>query len=249
MQVGINYQPPTVVPGGDLAKVQRWKVPLQLLISSLKWQIRYQQKSCICIENELICMFMTTVFRAVCSLANTTAIMEAWARFSHPNLDLSHTILKQSLKPTFNIFNYSFPFPSPFTSSSLSIPRTKVGPQVWPDVRQAGIRPLVCWSQSRWWQEDDDDQNPNFLVAEGRKVGRYVAAVGTMMDRRRNTQPLLVPLCISTESLFYLSCICNSTTSALCFVFHLLYFVFLPYLRCILYFYHICAVFCISTIS
>ena len=23
MQVGINYQPPTVVPGGDLAKVQR----------------------------------------------------------------------------------------------------------------------------------------------------------------------------------------------------------------------------------
>ena len=25
-------------------------------------------------------MFMTTVFRAVCSLANTTAIMEAWAR-------------------------------------------------------------------------------------------------------------------------------------------------------------------------
>ena len=24
-QVGINYQPPTVVPGGDLAKVHRWK--------------------------------------------------------------------------------------------------------------------------------------------------------------------------------------------------------------------------------
>ena len=23
LQVGINYQPPTVVPGGDLAKVQR----------------------------------------------------------------------------------------------------------------------------------------------------------------------------------------------------------------------------------
>ena len=23
MQVGINYQPPTVVPGGDLSKVQR----------------------------------------------------------------------------------------------------------------------------------------------------------------------------------------------------------------------------------
>jgi len=42
-KVGINYQPPTVVPGGDLAKVQR----------------------------------------AICSLANTTAIMEAWARIDH----------------------------------------------------------------------------------------------------------------------------------------------------------------------
>jgi len=42
-KVGINYQPPTVVPGGDLAKVQR----------------------------------------AVCSLANTTAIIEAWARLDH----------------------------------------------------------------------------------------------------------------------------------------------------------------------
>merc|ERR1712241_1292224 len=39
-KVGINYQPPTVVPGGDLAKVTR----------------------------------------AVCMLANTTAIQEAWAR-------------------------------------------------------------------------------------------------------------------------------------------------------------------------
>ena len=42
-KVGINYQPPTVVPGGDLAKVHR----------------------------------------AVCSLSNTTAIMEAWARLDH----------------------------------------------------------------------------------------------------------------------------------------------------------------------
>jgi len=40
-KVGINYQPPTVVPGGDLAKVHR----------------------------------------AVCCLSNTTAIVEAWARF------------------------------------------------------------------------------------------------------------------------------------------------------------------------
>ena len=43
LQVGINYQPPTVVPGGDLAKVQR----------------------------------------AVCMLANTTAIRAAWARLDH----------------------------------------------------------------------------------------------------------------------------------------------------------------------
>ncbi|KAF7270322.1 hypothetical protein GWI33_016721 [Rhynchophorus ferrugineus] len=42
-EVGINYQPPTVVPGGDLAKVQR----------------------------------------AVCMLANTTAVSEAWARLDH----------------------------------------------------------------------------------------------------------------------------------------------------------------------
>ncbi|KAG7216009.1 hypothetical protein INR49_003531, partial [Caranx melampygus] len=42
-KVGINYQPPTAVPGGDLAKVQR----------------------------------------AVCSLSNTTAIAEAWARLNH----------------------------------------------------------------------------------------------------------------------------------------------------------------------
>ncbi|CAG2067753.1 unnamed protein product, partial [Timema podura] len=40
---GINYQPPTAVPGGDLARVQR----------------------------------------AVCMLANTTAIKEAWARLNH----------------------------------------------------------------------------------------------------------------------------------------------------------------------
>ncbi|CAF1317172.1 unnamed protein product [Rotaria sp. Silwood1] len=42
-KVGINYQPPSVVPGGDLAKVQR----------------------------------------ALCMLANTTAIAEAWARLDH----------------------------------------------------------------------------------------------------------------------------------------------------------------------
>ncbi|KAB0794494.1 hypothetical protein PPYR_05458 [Photinus pyralis] len=42
-KVGINYQPPTVVPGGDLAKVQR----------------------------------------ALCMIANTTAISEAWSRLDY----------------------------------------------------------------------------------------------------------------------------------------------------------------------
>merc|ERR1712110_1015998 len=42
-KVGINYQAPTVIPGGDLAKVQR----------------------------------------AVCMLANTTAIADAWSRLNH----------------------------------------------------------------------------------------------------------------------------------------------------------------------
>ena len=41
-KVGINYQPPTVVPGGDLAKVKK----------------------------------------ALCTLSNTTAIEEAWARLN-----------------------------------------------------------------------------------------------------------------------------------------------------------------------
>jgi tubulin alpha len=42
-KIGINYQPPTAVPGDDLAKVQR----------------------------------------AVCMLANTTAIAEVWSRLDH----------------------------------------------------------------------------------------------------------------------------------------------------------------------
>ncbi|XP_043244629.1 tubulin alpha-1D chain-like [Amphibalanus amphitrite] len=42
-KVGVNYQPPTVVPGGDLAKVER----------------------------------------AICMLANTTAISSAWGRLNH----------------------------------------------------------------------------------------------------------------------------------------------------------------------
>lgn len=42
-KVGINYQPPTVVPGGDLAKINR----------------------------------------AVCALANTTAIQDAWANLDY----------------------------------------------------------------------------------------------------------------------------------------------------------------------
>ena len=49
--------------------------------------------------------------------------------------------------------------------------------------------------------EDDDDIQASLLCLipwhpSGRKVERYVAAACTMMDRRRNTPPLLVPLCI-----------------------------------------------------
>ena len=58
--------------------------------------------------------------------------------------------------------------------------------------------------------EDDDDIQASLLCLipwhpSGRKVERYVAAVCTMMDRRRNTPPLLVPLCISTVFLFHAS--------------------------------------------
>ena len=53
--MGINYQPPTVVPGGDLAKVPR----------------------------------------AVCMLSNTTAIAEAWARYSIVNFHFKVAILWQ----------------------------------------------------------------------------------------------------------------------------------------------------------
>ena len=50
---------------------------------------------------------------------------------------------------------------------------------------------------------DDDDIQASLLCLipwhpSGRKVERYVAAACTMMDRWRNTPPLLAPLGIST---------------------------------------------------
>ena len=59
-KVGINYQPPTVVPGGDLAKVKRFFFTHE-------------------ISAFLFCLY----FRAVCMLSNTTAIAEAWSRLNH----------------------------------------------------------------------------------------------------------------------------------------------------------------------
>ena len=59
-KVGINYQPPTVVPGGDLAKVKRFFSIMRFLI--------------------LLYFFY---LRAVCMLSNTTAIAEAWSRLNH----------------------------------------------------------------------------------------------------------------------------------------------------------------------
>ena len=64
--------------------------------------------------------------------------------------------------------------------------------------------------------EDDDDIQASLLCLipwhpSGRKVERYVAAACTMMDRRRNTPPLLVPLCI---------CICICVFCISCFYCH-----------------------------
>ena len=56
--------------------------------------------------------------------------------------------------------------------------------------------------------EDDDDIQASLLCLipwhpSGRKVERYVAAACTMMDRRRNTPPLLVPLCICISTVYF----------------------------------------------
>nr|CAD7416473.1 unnamed protein product [Timema poppensis] len=63
--VGINYQPPTAVPGGDLATVQR------------AVGINYQPPTAVPGGD------LAKVQRAVCMLSNTTAIAEAWARLDH----------------------------------------------------------------------------------------------------------------------------------------------------------------------
>ena len=69
-QVGINYQPPTVIPGGDLAKVKQLD-ELDTRLSFFNFRSFSQRPSKT---------FYSQVQRAVCMLSNTTAIAEAWAR-------------------------------------------------------------------------------------------------------------------------------------------------------------------------
>ena len=83
-QVGINYQPPTVVPGGDLAKatcrvymrsiIKVYNVAFAILAQV---GINYQPPTVVPGGD------LAKVQRAVCMLSNTTAIAEAWARLDH----------------------------------------------------------------------------------------------------------------------------------------------------------------------
>ena len=70
LQVGINYQPPTVIPGGDLAKVKQLD-ELDTRLPFFNFRSFSQRPSKT---------FYSQVQRAVCMLSNTTAIAEAWAR-------------------------------------------------------------------------------------------------------------------------------------------------------------------------
>ncbi len=69
-KVGINYQPPSVVPGGDLAKVQRAGTGFIILNILLKGFI---------FSN----VDIFSNFFKVCMLSNTTAIAEAWSRLDN----------------------------------------------------------------------------------------------------------------------------------------------------------------------
>nr|CAD7265574.1 unnamed protein product [Timema shepardi] len=77
LAVGINYQPPTAVPGGDLAKVQRAVCMLSnMILNILLVSTTSHPRQC------LVATWLRSQ-RAVCMLSNTTAIAEAWARLDH----------------------------------------------------------------------------------------------------------------------------------------------------------------------
>ena len=95
-KVGINYQPPTVVPGGDLAKVTIYLsifsfnflfiyIVINLAVS-LPIYISINPNvvlSIYLLHPSIYLILCIQVQRAVCMLSNTTAIAEAWARLDH----------------------------------------------------------------------------------------------------------------------------------------------------------------------
>ncbi|VDO65737.1 unnamed protein product, partial [Haemonchus placei] len=78
-KVGINYEPPTAVEGGDLAKVSEILCP-----TGFKVGINYEPPTAVEGGD------LAKVHRAVCMLSNTTSIAEAWARLDH-KFDLMYT--------------------------------------------------------------------------------------------------------------------------------------------------------------
>ncbi|RCN49449.1 Tubulin/FtsZ family, GTPase domain protein [Ancylostoma caninum] len=75
-KVGINYQAPTAVEGGDLAKAS-------LYIFSKITHRKLTSYSLAVAQTAMKICDLFQVHRAVCMLSNTTSIAEAWARLDH----------------------------------------------------------------------------------------------------------------------------------------------------------------------
>merc|ERR1740139_311821 len=71
---GINYQPPTVVPGGDLAKVMRAVCMISTSTAIAEVFSRIDHK---------FDLMYAKVMRAVCMISNSTAIAEVFSRIDH----------------------------------------------------------------------------------------------------------------------------------------------------------------------
>merc|ERR1719193_2697656 len=74
-KVGINYQPPTVVPGGDLAKVQR-------AVCMLSTQQRLLRRGLVLITNLILCMpnvlLFTGMLERVWKKENSLKLGKTW---------------------------------------------------------------------------------------------------------------------------------------------------------------------------